>query len=148
LNSYKNIVEQYDRPGRLLATILNPDFWNKIHDSLKERYNTYLLYQYLFTYLAAHCYHHPTKDDKAKIGLDILVIDYTFKTMQSTNEPVTIEDNDISKGNKMKLISLIYLLIDPANSNTMLHSEQTLDLDYLTVHTHALYQSTYNPVER
>ncbi|CAG8798828.1 18963_t:CDS:2, partial [Gigaspora margarita] len=129
-----------------------------------------------------------SQDDKAKIGLGVPVVGHIFKTMQSTNEPVTIEDYDFLKESKMKLIPLVYLVIDPADSNTMLCSEQlaifirpeyfvstsssihmddllslvdnqefvsvllcknkTLDLDYLTIHMHAPYQSAYNPVER
>ncbi|CAG8770970.1 8402_t:CDS:2, partial [Gigaspora margarita] len=63
-----------------------------------------------------------SQDDKAKIGLGIPVVGCTFKTIQSINEPVTVEDHDFPKGSKIKLILSVYLLIDPNNSNTILHS--------------------------
>lgn len=294
--SEESIVEQYDKPGRPSAAILNPDIWDNIHDcvefgsahakrrktvikvrtikhlreALEEKYNTYLSRQCLSTYLeprhkhtfAARRHHHPAKvglasvartdmkqhidehyclasvkaarvfaevfasetvvisqDDKAKISLGIPAVGRTFKTIQSVNEPVTIEDHDFPKGNKMKLVPSVYLLIDPTDSNTALRTGQlaifvrpeyflntsslthmtdlltlinsqefasillkennvkpiwvllvdggpdenpkhlkniieysnlfrTLDLDYLTIRTHAPYQSAYNPVER
>ncbi|CAG8831638.1 15006_t:CDS:2, partial [Gigaspora margarita] len=65
-----------------------------------------------------------SQDDKAKIGLDISVVGCTFKTMQSINELVTVEDYDFLKGSKIKLIPSVYLLIDSNDSNTTLCSEQ------------------------
>ncbi|CAG8834561.1 38678_t:CDS:2 [Gigaspora margarita] len=64
------------------------------------------------------------QDDKAKIGLGIPAVGCMFKTMQSINEPVTVEDHNFSKGSKMKLIPSVYLLIDPNDSNTTLRSGQ------------------------
>ncbi|CAG8516124.1 2174_t:CDS:2 [Scutellospora calospora] len=63
-----------------------------------------------------------SQDDKAKISLGIPAVGRMFKTIQSVNEPVTTEDHDFPKGNKMKLVLLIYLLIDPTNSNTTLRT--------------------------
>ncbi|CAG8484969.1 17761_t:CDS:2, partial [Cetraspora pellucida] len=158
-------------------------------------------------------------DDKAKIGLGILVIGHMFKAMQLVNKSVTIKNNNFPKESKIKLRPLVYLLIDSNDSNTTLHFRQltifirpeyfvnisflmhiadllslvnnqdfdtvllkenevrpvwvllvnkepnenlkhfkniieyynlfwTLDLNYLTICTHALYQSAYNPVEK
>ncbi|CAG8777658.1 6654_t:CDS:2, partial [Gigaspora margarita] len=56
------------------------------------------------------------QDDKTKIGLGIPAVGRTFKTMQSINKPVTVEDHDFSKR--------IYLLIDTNDSNTTLQSGQ------------------------
>jgi hypothetical protein len=159
-----------------------------------------------------------SQDDKAKIGLGIPAVGRTFKTIQSVNEPVTVEDHDFPIGSKMKLIPSVYLVINPADSSNTLrtgqisifirpeyfvgtssathiadlesivanenfstlknedkvrpiwvllvdggsdenpkhmkniiqyaHLFQSLDLDYLTVRTHAPGQSAYNPVER
>ncbi|GBC26323.2 hypothetical protein GLOIN_2v1870260 [Rhizophagus irregularis DAOM 181602=DAOM 197198] len=160
-----------------------------------------------------------SQDDKAKIGLGIPAVGRTFKTIQSVNEPVTVEDHDFPTGSKMKLIPSVYLVINPADSSNTLRTGQlfifirpeyfigtssathiadlesiiknenfsntlkkedkvrpiwvllvdggpdenpkhmkniiqyahlfrSLDLDYLTVRTHAPGQSAYNPVER
>ena len=60
------------------------------------------------------------QDDKAKIRLGIPAVGRTFKTIQSVNEPVTVEDHDFPIGSKMKLIPSIYLVINPADlSNTL-----------------------------
>ncbi len=159
------------------------------------------------------------QDDKAKIRLGISAVGRTFKTIQSVNEPVTVKDHDFPTGSKMKLISSVYLVINPADSSNTLRTGQlfifirpeyfirtsstthivdlesiisneefsstlkkegkvrpiwilivdggpdenlrhmknivqyahlfrTLDLDYLTVRTHAPGQSAYNLVER
>ncbi|CAB4477164.1 unnamed protein product [Rhizophagus irregularis] len=160
-----------------------------------------------------------SQDDKAKIGLGIPAVGRTFKAIQTTNEPVTVEDHDFPMGSKMKLIPSVYLIINPADSSDTLRTGQlsifirpeyfigtssathmvdlkniisnekfsatlkkenevkpilillvdggpdenpkhmkniiqyahlfrTLDLDYLTIRTHAPGQSAYNPVER
>lgn len=160
-----------------------------------------------------------SQDDKAKIGLGIPAVGRTFKTIQTVNEPVTIEDHDFPIGSKMKLIPSVYLVINPADSSNTLRTGQlsifvrpeyfngtssathmadlesivsdeefsatlkkegkvrpiwvllvdggpdenpkymkniiqytylfrALDLDYLTIRTHAPGQSAYNPVER
>ncbi|CAG8817930.1 29317_t:CDS:2, partial [Gigaspora margarita] len=88
----------------------------------------------------------------------ILTMGRTFKTMQSINEPVTVEDHNFSKKSKIKLIPSVYLLIDSNDSNTMLCSGQltifirpeyfALDLDYLTICTYVPYQSAYSPMKR
>src|SRR3954453_8782717 len=159
-----------------------------------------------------------SQDNKAKIGLGIPAVGRTFKTIQSVNEPVTVEDHDFPTGSKMKLIPSVYLVINPADSSNTLRTGQlsifikpeyfvgtssathiadlenivanenfstlkkedkvrpiwillvdgepdenskhmkniiqyahlfrSLDLNYLTVRTHASGQSAYNPVER
>ena len=61
-----------------------------------------------------------SQDDKAKIGLGIPAVGRTFKTIQSVNEPVTVEDHDFPTGLKMKLIPSIYLFINPADSSNTL----------------------------
>ncbi|PKB94184.1 hypothetical protein RhiirA5_439364, partial [Rhizophagus irregularis] len=157
--------------------------------------------------------------DKAKVPLGIAAVGRTFKTIQTTNEPVSVPDHDFPKATKHKLIPSVYLLINPSDSNDSLrsgkvqifirpehflgtscethmvdlmsitkeepfheftHNEDSvkpfwclltdggpdenprflaniskylllfkkLDLDYLTVQTHAPGQSAYNPVER
>ncbi len=140
----------------------------------------------------------------------------TFKTIQTTNEPVSVPDHDFLKTAKHKLIPSVYLVINPNDSlrsgkmrifirpehflgtscethmvdlmsitkeepfNEFTHHEgsvkpfwclltdggpdenprfianiskylllfKKLDLDYLTIRTHVLGQSAYNPVER
>ncbi|CAB4436548.1 unnamed protein product [Rhizophagus irregularis] len=65
-----------------------------------------------------------SKNDKAKIGLDILAVGRTFKTIQSVNEPVTVKDHDFPTGSKMKLIPSVYLVINPADSSNTLRTGQ------------------------
>ncbi|CAB4422741.1 unnamed protein product [Rhizophagus irregularis] len=160
-----------------------------------------------------------SQDDKAKVGLGTPAVGRTFKTVQTVNEPVIIEDHDFPVGSKMKLIPSVYLTIDPTDSSNTLrtgklsifirpeyfigtssethiadlesivsneefftiikkddevkpiwillvdggpdenpkhmkniiqyaHLFRALNLDYLTVRTHAPGQSAYNPVER
>jgi hypothetical protein len=160
-----------------------------------------------------------SQDDKAKVGLGVPAVGRTFKTIQTVNEPVTVEDHDFPFGSKMKLIPSVYLIINPGDSSDTLRTGQlsifirpeyfigtsstthmadlesiisneifsttlkqenkvkpilillvdggpdenpkhmkniiqyahlfrSLDLDYLTVRTHAPGQSAYNPVER
>ncbi|CAG8844878.1 7100_t:CDS:2, partial [Gigaspora margarita] len=160
-----------------------------------------------------------SQDDKAKVPLGIPAVGKTFQTMQTINENVTLADHDFPIGAHQKLIPLVYLAIDPSDSNDSLRKGQLaifirpqynvgtssnthmadlitltnqesfkhifenngqikpiwvllvdggpdenprhlknicrysrlfqfLDLDYLTVRTHAPGQSAYNPVER
>jgi hypothetical protein len=65
-----------------------------------------------------------SQDDKAKIGLGIPAVGRTFKTIQSVNEPVTVEDHDFPTGSKMKLIPSVYLIINPADSSNTLRTGQ------------------------
>ncbi|CAB4440867.1 unnamed protein product [Rhizophagus irregularis] len=115
-----------------------------------------------------------SQDDKAKVGLGTPAVGRTFKTIQTINEPVTVEDHDFPVGSKMKLIPSVYLIIDLTDSNNQVrpiwvllvdggpdknpkhmkniiqyaHLFRDLNLDYLTICTHAPGQSAYNPVER
>src|SRR6185437_3260986 len=57
-------------------------------------------------------------------GLGIPVVGHTFKTIQSINEPVTVENHNFPTGSKMKLISSVYLVINPANSSNTLRTGQ------------------------
>ncbi|CAB4476999.1 unnamed protein product [Rhizophagus irregularis] len=208
-----------------------------LHEALEEKYNTYLSRQCLSTYLQpaikillqrvviiiqqnfANEAVIISQDDKAKVGLGTPAVGRTFKTVQTVNEPVIIEDHDFPVGSKMKLIPSVYLTIDPTDSSNTLrtgklsifirpeyfigtssethiadlesivsneefftiikkddevkpiwillvdsgpdenlkhmkniiqyaHLFHALNLDYLTVRTHAPGQSAYNPVER
>ncbi|CAB4425447.1 unnamed protein product [Rhizophagus irregularis] len=65
-----------------------------------------------------------SQDDKAKIGLGIPAVGRTFKTIQSVNELVTVEDHDFPTGSKMKLIPSVYLIINPADSSDTLRTGQ------------------------
>jgi hypothetical protein len=65
-----------------------------------------------------------SQDDKAKIGLGIPAVGRTFKTIQSVNEPVTVENHDFPTGSKMKLIPSVYLVINPADSSNTLQTGQ------------------------
>ena len=44
----------------------------------------------------------------------------TFKTIQTINESVTIEDHDFPVSSKMKLIPSVYLIINSADSSNTL----------------------------
>src|SRR4051794_39898417 len=46
----------------------------------------------------------------------------TFKTIQTTNELVSIPDHDFPKAAKHKLIPSVYLLINPSDTNDSLRS--------------------------
>ena len=46
----------------------------------------------------------------------------TFKTMQTTNEPVSVPDHDFPIAAKHKLVPSVYLLINPSNTNDSLRS--------------------------
>ncbi|CAG8724067.1 40586_t:CDS:2 [Gigaspora margarita] len=64
------------------------------------------------------------QDDKAKISLGIPAVGRTFKSIQSLNEPVTVFDHDFSRKTKQKLIPLVYLIINPENTNETLRQGQ------------------------
>ncbi|GES96194.1 hypothetical protein GLOIN_2v1766467 [Rhizophagus clarus] len=129
-----------------------------------------------------------SQNDKAKVPLRMAAVGRTFKTIQTTNKPVSVPDHDFPKTAKHKLVPSVYLLINPSDTNDSLRSgkvrifirpeyflstscethmvdlmsitkeenfrefthngDSKLDLDYLTVRTHAPGQSAYNPVER
>ncbi|CAG8846171.1 1060_t:CDS:2, partial [Gigaspora margarita] len=100
-----------------------------------------------------------SQDDKAKVGLGVLAVGQTFRTLQSINEPVVVADHDFPIGYGQKLISSVYLIIKPNKLNDELRTGELaificsqallkFDLDYLSVRTHAPEQSKYNPVER
>jgi len=65
-----------------------------------------------------------SQDDKAKVGLGIPAVGRTFKTIQTVNEPVIVEDHDFPVGSKMKLIPSVYLVINPADSSNTLRTGQ------------------------
>jgi len=60
------------------------------------------------------------QDNKAKIGLGILAVGHTFKTMQTVSKPVSIEDYNFLTSSKIKLISSVYLVINLVDSNNAL----------------------------
>ena len=49
-------------------------------------------------------------------------VERTFKTIQTTNEPVSVPDHDFPKAAKHKLVSSVYLLINPSDTNDSLRS--------------------------
>ncbi|CAG8808674.1 44283_t:CDS:2, partial [Gigaspora margarita] len=173
----EDIVEKYDKPGRPLAAMIDPNLWNKIH-------------KYVEFGIFADDTVIISQDDKTKVSLGISVVGRIFKTLQSINKPILVADHNFPVGSKMKLIHFVYLIIDLANSNDSLRLEQLLifvrpeyfvgtlslthisdlqrsdenlkhikniihycnffckfDFDYLTIRTHAPGQSVYNPVE-
>ncbi|CAB4440919.1 unnamed protein product [Rhizophagus irregularis] len=65
-----------------------------------------------------------SQDDKAKVGLGTPAVGRTFKTIQTINEPVTVEDHDFPVGSKMKLIPSVYLIIDLTDSSNTLQTGQ------------------------
>ncbi|CAB4461237.1 unnamed protein product [Rhizophagus irregularis] len=99
-----------------------------------------------------------SQDDKAKFHLEWLLLGRTFKTIQTTNEPVSVPDHDFPKAAKHKLVPSHVLRNSYGGSHVntkeenfreFTHNGDTeTDLDYLTVRTHAPGQSAYNPVER
>ncbi|CAG8761054.1 9538_t:CDS:2, partial [Cetraspora pellucida] len=60
------------------------------------------------------------QDDKTKVGLDILAVGRTFRSLQSFNKPVTVSDHDFSHGAKQKLIPSVYLIINSDDTNKSL----------------------------
>ncbi|CAG8844677.1 8511_t:CDS:1, partial [Gigaspora margarita] len=58
--------------------------------------------------------------DKAKVSLGVPAVEWTFKTIQSDNEPIAVPDHDFPKGSMQKLIPSVYLTIDPEDSNDLL----------------------------
>ena len=48
----------------------------------------------------------------------------TFKTMQTTNEPVSVPDHDFPIAAKHKLIPSVYLIINPSETNDSLRSSK------------------------
>ena len=65
-----------------------------------------------------------SQDDKAKVGLGVPAVGRTFKTIQTVNEPVTVEDHDFPFGSKIKLIPSVYLIINPGDSSDTLRTGQ------------------------
>ncbi|CAG8848720.1 45859_t:CDS:2, partial [Gigaspora margarita] len=58
-----------------------------------------------------------SQDDKAKIGLGILAVGRTFRTLQSVSELVQLPDHDFACRNSQKLILSVYLMIKPNEEN-------------------------------
>ncbi|PKB98225.1 hypothetical protein RhiirA5_431713 [Rhizophagus irregularis] len=54
-------------------------------------------------------------EETVMVLLRIAAVGRTFKTIQATNEPVSIPDYDFSKAIKHKLIPSVYLLINPSD---------------------------------
>ncbi|GES96193.1 hypothetical protein GLOIN_2v1766467 [Rhizophagus clarus] len=63
-----------------------------------------------------------SQDDKAKVPLRMATVGRTFKTIQTTNEPVSVPDHDFLKTAKHKLVLSVYLLINPSDTNDSLRS--------------------------
>ncbi|CAG8464909.1 1209_t:CDS:2 [Cetraspora pellucida] len=64
------------------------------------------------------------QDDKAKIFFGISAVSRTFQAIQSINKPVIISDYNFPVGSQQKLVSSVYLIIDPSDTNDMLRSGQ------------------------
>ncbi|CAG8821321.1 2876_t:CDS:2 [Gigaspora margarita] len=130
---------------------------------MEERYKVYMSRSCLNTYLWPRCinslsakwHHHPIaiqvmsvsrnemKEhidehyyDKAKVFLGITAVGWTFKTIQSDNEPVAVPNHDFPKNSIQKLIPSVYLTIDPKNSNDSLQKGQLLILIRTSSSTH------------
>ncbi|CAI2184601.1 5974_t:CDS:2 [Funneliformis geosporum] len=83
-------------------------------------------------------------DDKAKVNVGIPVIRHIFQIIQSIAKLLEIEDYDFSIINGESDENPQYL----KNIYQYCHLFKKLDLNYITICTHALYQSVFNPVER
>ncbi len=65
-----------------------------------------------------------SQDDKAKIGLGIPAIGWTFHRLQSINEPISVADHDFPVGFEQKLIPSVYLMIKLNEKNDDLRTGQ------------------------
>ncbi|CAG8837901.1 5573_t:CDS:2, partial [Gigaspora margarita] len=74
-----------------------------------------------------------SQEDKSKVPLGILAVGQTFKSIETINELVSIFDHDFLLGRKMKLISSIYLLINPNDTN------DSFRLGHLTIYIQPEY---------
>ncbi|CAI2195468.1 11346_t:CDS:1, partial [Funneliformis geosporum] len=63
-----------------------------------------------------------SQDDKAKISLRMPAIGCTFHKLQFINEPTIIVDHNFPVGSRQKLIPLVYLIINPNESNDELQT--------------------------
>ncbi|GES95891.1 hypothetical protein GLOIN_2v1766467 [Rhizophagus clarus] len=63
-----------------------------------------------------------SQDDKAKVPLGMAAVGRTFKTIQTTNEPVSVPNHNFPKAAKHKLVLSVYLLINPSDTNDSLRS--------------------------
>ncbi|CAG8838191.1 43891_t:CDS:1, partial [Gigaspora margarita] len=61
-----------------------------------------------------------SQDNMVKVPLRIPAVWKIFKTIQTACKPVEVPNHDFPKGSKQKLISLVYLIIDPKDSNNSL----------------------------
>ncbi|CAG8741133.1 13644_t:CDS:2, partial [Cetraspora pellucida] len=142
----------------------------------KEKYNTYLLRQCLSTYLkprykhtfAARHYHHSAKVSLASVArtdmkqhIDKHYFLASVKVAQVFAEVFASETVVIFQDDKAKISlgipAIGLLLVDERRpnenpkhlKNIIEYSNlfRTLDLDYLTICIHALYQSAYNPIK-
>ncbi|CAG8561511.1 34166_t:CDS:2, partial [Gigaspora margarita] len=138
----EDIVEKYDGPRRLLAAMIHPNFWDKIHDCIEfgsmyqkrkkvvikmkphiDKY--YCLASVKTAQTLAKVFVDDaiiiSQDDKTKVNLGVLAVGRTFKTIQTINEPILVADHNFLVSSKIKLIPSVYLVIDLANSNDSLH---------------------------
>ncbi|CAG8836581.1 35560_t:CDS:2, partial [Gigaspora margarita] len=65
-----------------------------------------------------------SQDNKAKVLLGIPAVSKTFQTIQTINKTVTLADHDFPIRTHQKLISFVYLAIDPLDSNDTLRKGQ------------------------
>ena len=63
-----------------------------------------------------------SQDDKVKIRLEVPAVSHTFHTLQSVNEPITEADYDFPTRSEQKLISSVYLMINPNKTNDELQT--------------------------
>ncbi|RIA88603.1 hypothetical protein C1645_826123 [Glomus cerebriforme] len=82
------------------------------------------------------------QDDKAKVSLGMAAIERTFKTIQTMNEPVSVFNHNFPKASKHKLISFVYLLINPSDMNNSLYSV------FLKQHVKTIHLNERAPKER
>ncbi|GBC02738.1 hypothetical protein RclHR1_04790007 [Rhizophagus clarus] len=58
----------------------------------------------------------------ASVPLGMAAVGRTFKTIQTTNEPVSVPNHNFPKAAKHKLVLSVYLLINPSDTNDSLRS--------------------------
>ncbi|CAG8800375.1 44741_t:CDS:2 [Gigaspora margarita] len=145
----EGIVEKYDEPKRPSAAMIHPDFWNKIHTSVKTAQTLAEVFVDNAIIIS--------QDNKAKVGLGVPAVGRTFKTIQTFNEPISVANHDFPVDSKMKLIPSVYLVIDLANLNDSFRLDQLaifVRFEYFVGTTSLTYisnperQSAYNPVKR
>ncbi|CAG8833970.1 22799_t:CDS:2 [Gigaspora margarita] len=140
-NLCKNLEEKYNI--YMARTILNNYLLSRQTNSIATKAYRHPVWVAIASISRTDTQEHPDRhyclDDKAKVGLGVLAVGRTFRTLQSINEPVVMFNHDFPVGYGQKLIPSVYLMIKP---NELTDEIQTGQLAIFIRPNGLLFEST------